>query len=382
MNKNNLEGLRKFVAPEFVFGSNSRLIAGQYLKNFGVKKTLVVTDEGVISAGWTSEIIDSIKEEGIDYVVFSGVTANPKDHEVMEGSKLFRDEGCTGIVAIGGGSPMDCAKGISIVSSNGGNILDYEGVDEVPNPGPPLICVPTTAGSSADLSQFAIITDSSRKVKIAIISKSTIPDVALVDPDTTVSMDSDLTAATGLDAITHAVEAYVSNASSPITDLHALEAIRIVKENLINAINRPSDLNARRMMMMGSLYAGLAFSNASLGAVHAMAHSLGGLMDSPHGEVNAILLPYVIEYNFDYATERYLRIAGLMDVSTGRVTDIAASFTGLKERAGDRKRLSDLGIKKSDIPALAANAMNDACMVTNPRIPKLQEIKEIYEKAL
>lgn len=374
--------LRKFVAPEFVFGRGARFLAGRYLTNFGVRKALVVTDPGVIAAGWTAQVLDSIASEGISYALFSGVTSNPKDHEVTEGARIYKNEGCSAIVAVGGGSPMDCAKGIGIVSSNGSNVISFEGVDNVPLPGPPLICVPTTAGTSADVSQFAIITDTVRKIKIAIVSKSVIPDAALIDPETTVSMSEELTASTGLDALTHAVEAYVSNAHSPITDLHALEAVRLVSANLVRAIRNPADGEARTNMMMGSLHAGLAFSNASLGAVHSMAHSLGGMMDFPHGEANAVLLPYVIEYNFPAAAERYRRIDEAMGLPDRKSSDIVAAFVRLQKEAGVDKRLGAMGLQKDDIPALARTAMSDACMVTNPRRPTVRDIENIYEKAL
>ncbi len=193
---------------------------------------------------------------------------------------------------------MDCAKGIGIVSTNRKNILDIEGIDNVPIPGPPLICIPTTSGTSADVSQFAIINDTVEKRKIAIISKTVVPDVALIDPLTTLTMPAYLTACTGIDALVHAVEAYVSTANSPLLDLHALEAVRLVCTNLPQVLAAPTDLELRGKMTLASLQAGLAFSNASLGAVHAMAHSLGGLLDLPHGECNALLLDHVVNFNY------------------------------------------------------------------------------------
>nr|HPO49099.1 iron-containing alcohol dehydrogenase [Spirochaetota bacterium] len=210
MASKNLENLRKFVAPEFVFGVGARKLSGRYLDNLGIKKVLIVTDEGVKNAGWLDKITISLEERDIDYVIYDNVSPNPRDYEVADGSEIYLKNKCSGIIAIGGGSPMDAAKGIGIVSSNGGNILDYEGVDEIKTSIPPLVCVPTTSGSSADVSQFAIITDTKRKVKIAIISKAVVPDVSLIDPETATTMDKDLTAATGLDALTHAVEALVS----------------------------------------------------------------------------------------------------------------------------------------------------------------------------
>jgi alcohol dehydrogenase class IV len=306
-----LRELRKFVAPEFVFGVGARNLVGRYAVNFAINKALVVSDEGVEKAGWLDSVLHSLRDEGVQAEVFTSVHSNPRDFEVMDGADLYQKKNCQAVIAVGGGSPMDCAKGIAIVSSNMGNILNFEGVDEVANPGPPLICIPTTAGSSADVSQFAIINDIKRSVKIAIISKAVVPDAALIDPETTVTMDPYLTACTGLDALTHAIEAYVSNAQSPVTDLHAREAINLVWHNL-RMHNTSDDLDVRCRMMLGSMDAGLAFSNASLGAVHAMAHSLGGFLDLPHGECNALLLEHVIDFNFDAAIERYVSIGRVM----------------------------------------------------------------------
>jgi len=378
--------LRKFVAPEFVFGVGARLLAGRYARNFGAHKVMVVTDPGIIAAGWLDQVLATLEEEQITCVVFDQVHPNPRDHEVMQGARRYQDEECELILALGGGSPMDCAKGIGIVVANAQNVLEFEGVDEVALPAPPLICIPTTSGSSADVSQFAIINDTERQVKIAIISKTVVPDVALIDPETTTTMDAELTAATGLDALTHAVEAYVSNANSPITDLHALEAIRLVWRSLANAQARPGDLEARSQMMLASLHAGLAFSNASLGAVHAMAHSLGGLLDLPHGECNALLLEHVVAYNFEHAAGRYRRIAA--EIGLDPPADNAAAkdalvnaLRSMRTSLGVRQTLAQIGVRPQDIPALAGKAIHDPCVVTNPRTPTAQDLVNIYEQA-
>lgn len=377
--------LRKFVVPEFVFGAGARHLAGRYARNFGARKVLVVSDPGVIYAGWTAQVTDSLRDEGIPFTIFSHVTSNPRADEVMAGVDVYQREGCNLLVSVGGGSPMDCAKGIGIASANKKDVLEFEGVDQVPVPGPPLICIPTTAGSSADLSQFAIITDSQRRLKIAIVSKMVVPDVALIDPVTTTTMDAELTAFTGMDALVHGVEAFVSNANSPITDLHALKAINLVTENLLPTVASPEDINLRTQMMLGSLHAGLAFSNASLGAVHAMAHSLGGFLDFPHGETNAILLEHVISYNFETAFERYWRVGQAMglDMMPGREKEsILSAIRNLRKSIGIDQTLREIGLNRNDIPALAEKAMQDACMVTNPRRPIQRDIEVIYEKAL
>ncbi|MGB0126619.1 MAG: iron-containing alcohol dehydrogenase, partial [Rhodocyclaceae bacterium] len=289
---------------------------------------------------------------------------------------------------VGGGSVMDCGKGIGIVSASGQPILAFEGVDEVVKASPPLICIPTTAGTSADVSQFAIVVNSAEKVKIAIISKSVVPDISLIDPETLVTKDPYLTACTGIDALVHAIEAFVSVAHSPMTDLHALEAIRLIHQNLPDSIARPLDVELRGRVMLGSLHAGLAFSNASLGVVHAMAHSLGGYTDLAHGECNALLLDHVIAFNFDAAPERFVRIAEAMgtdfrgmtaEVRRRRIID---SFRDFRRAVGVTGTLGDRRVRTSDVPMLAHNATADPCIVTNPRRVEEADIEALYEEAL
>jgi len=361
---------------------------GRYAKNFGARKVLLVTDSQVMTAGWVDPVLDVLKDEGINYEIYSNIKTNPTGSQVMEGSRIYLNEKCNFIVAIGGGSTMDCAKAIGIVSSNKKDIYEFEGVDKVPIPSPPLICVPTTAGSAADVSQFAIITDERRKLKMAIVSKTVVPDVALIDPETTLTMDRYLTICTGFDVLSHAFEAYVSNASSPLTDLHALEAIRLAGLNLIPTSNDLSNLDLRANMMLSSLNAGLAFSNASLGLIHAMAHSLGGFLDLPHGECNALLIDHVVEFNFEIEVEKYKEIAkalglnihGMGDKSIKKV--LINKIRDLKVETGINHSLKDVGVSMGDIPQLAHKAMNDACIITNPRRPTQNDVEEIFKNAL
>ncbi|MEF2229405.1 MAG: alcohol dehydrogenase-like regulatory protein ErcA [Pseudodesulfovibrio sp.] len=380
--------LRKFVAPEFVFGAGAAELAGQYAANLSVKKALVVSGPMLDALGVPGAVVDSLRREGVASALYTGISPNPRDHEVMEGADVFRREGCDAIVAVGGGSPMDCAKAIGIVCTNERHVLEFEGVDRVERPGPPLICVPTTAGTAADISQFCIINDIGRKVKIAIVSKTMVPDVALIDPMLTMTMDARLTAHTGLDALTHATEAFVSNASSAVTDLHALEAVRLIRRFLLRAVENPGDAEARTGMMLASTYAGLAFSNAILGAVHAMAHSLGGLLDLPHGLCNAILLDHVVDFNYEAASEKYRRLGNALGASIAPEAGepeareaVLDAFRSIKRAAGVRDNLTELGMSPADLPLLAKNALADACMLTNPRQPDAAQVMEIYEKA-
>jgi alcohol dehydrogenase len=380
--------LRKFVAPEFVFGIGSRLLAGRYVRNWGAKKVLLVTDQGVHDAGWSPEIAALLEEEGVGVVPFAAVSPNPRDHEVMAGVRLYADAQCDALVAVGGGSVIDAAKGIGIVASNGGHVLDYEGVDRVTVPMPPLICIPTTGGTSADVSQFAIINNTVDQVKIAIISKALVPDVALVDPQTLTTVPTYLGACTGIDALVHAMEAFVSNASSPLTDLHALEAVRLLHGHLASSLRSPQDLEHRSAVMLGSLEAGLAFSNASLGCVHALAHSLGGFLDLPHGECNALLLSKVVEFNFEAAPERYAKLGSvlgcdLVGLSSKEATETLRDYlTVLRRSMGIGGTLRNRGLDPSIIPVLAAKALKDPCNATNPRPPNARDLEVILEESL
>jgi alcohol dehydrogenase class IV len=380
--------MRKFVAPEFIFGVGARHRVGFYAQHLQARRILIVTDPGVIRAGWLAELQDDLAAGDLLSVVFSEVMPNPKDHAVMAGAQTYRDYGCDVIVALGGGSVIDCAKGIGIVAANGGHILDFEGVDQIPRPGPPLICIPTTAGTAADISQFAIINNTAQRYKFAIISKSVVPDVALVDPETTLTMDPYLTACTGIDALVHAIEAYVSTASSPVMDTHALAAIELIRDNLPLTIADPTSLAPRENMMLASLQAGLAFSNASLGAVHALSHSLGGYLDLPHGESNALLLEHVIRFNYPSAVPRYQRIGQALGINMASIPEarrearITEAIHALRTACGIHDGLTQRGISYSEIADLAPPATRDACLFTNPRRASLADIKTLYAEAL
>ncbi len=385
--KINLE-LRKFVAPEFIFGVGARELAGRYAGHFEARKVLIVTDPGVIATGWIKDVADSIKEAGLPYTVYSNVTPNPKADEVMAGAAVYQKEGCNVIAAVGGGSVLDCAKGIGIVSTNRKHILEFEGVDQVGTPMPPLICIPTTGGTSADVSQFAIINNVQQKVKIAIISKAVVPDVALIDPVVLITMNAHLTACTGMDALVHAIEAFVSNGSSPFSDIHALEAIRLVSRNLVGSVANLRDIDLRGKIMLGSLEAGLAFSNASLGGIHAMAHSLGGHLDLPHGECNAMLLRHVMDFNFNVAPEKYLQIGEAMGLDLRGMTlkhkksAILSEIDRLAKAVGIVDTLGIKGVSRDDVAPMASNAIKDPCIATNPRKPNKRDIEVIYEEAI
>ncbi len=382
-----LVSLRKFVAPEFIFGVGAMGLFERYLVNLDVRRPFLVSDPGVHAAGWTQVVVEGIERQGLAYTLFEDVTPNPKDYEVAAGVERFRANRCDGIVVVGGGSPIDCAKGIGILASNGGEITDYEGVDTISSPIPPLLCIPTTAGSSADVSQFAIITHTVQQRKLAIVSKAVVPDASLVDPQTTLTMDHDLTAATGLDALSHALESLASNASSSITDVHALRAIQLIAATLPQVLERPDDLELRTRQMAASLHAGLAFSNASLGIVHAMAHALGGLHGMAHGFCNALLLNACIRFNFRAAAEKYRRALSVLDLPISG--DDAADCATLTERLGrigprrwDINPLHGPVFDEATVKALAERAAADVCLLTNPRQASVSDIVGLYREVL
>ncbi|EMT50383.1 iron-containing alcohol dehydrogenase [Brevibacillus borstelensis] len=380
--------ISKFATPEIIFGNQSISQIGESLSRLGARKVFLVSDPGVLDAGWAEQAIKHIKESNLDYHLWTHVTPNPKDYEVHAGAAEYRDHECNAIVGVGGGSAMDAAKAIALLGTNDGSILQYEGVDKIERPLPPMVMLPTTAGSGSEVSQFSIIVDSARKVKMAIISKSLIPDIAIIDPQTLMTKDGRLTANTGIDALTHAIESYISLAATPLTEVLSLSAMRIISQNLRPSVASQYNLEAKQAMAMASLQAGIAFSNAILGAVHAMSHQLGGLLDTPHGEVNAILLPYVLEYNYIAAPEKYRKMAEAMGENVAGLSLHDASRLMMKavtNLTGDLQipvTLSELGLQPEHIELLSRNAVQDVCMATNPRDMSAEDVKALFQKAM
>ncbi|WAH55199.1 iron-containing alcohol dehydrogenase [Pseudomonas silvicola] len=380
--------LRKFVSPEIIFGAGCRHHVANYAKNFGARKVLLVSDPGVINAGWVADVEASLAAEGIDYALYSAVSPNPRIEEVMQGAERYRAEHCDVIVAVGGGSPMDCAKAIGIVVAHDRHILEFEGVDTLRVPSPPLILIPTTAGTSADVSQFVILSNQEQRMKISIVSKGAVPDVALIDPETTLSMDPFLSACTGVDALVHAIEAFVSTGHGPLTDPHALEAIRLINGHLVQMIANPHDLGLREKVMLGSMQAGLAFSNAILGAVHAMSHSLGGFLDLPHGLCNAVLIEHVVAFNYSAAPERFQVIAQTCGIDCRGLGHpqirqrLVDHLIALKHAIGFHETLGLHGVRMADIPFLSHHAMHDPCILTNPRHSSQRDVEVVFGEAL
>jgi len=363
---------------------------GEKIKELDGSKALIVTDEVLVEIGIVEEVTKHIKASDVDVVVFDGVQPNPTVGNVEAGLNLLEEEDCDIVVSVGGGSPHDCAKGIALVATNGGIINDYEGVDQSTEPMMPLVAVNTTAGTASEMTRFCIITDEERHVKMAIIDWRVTPNMAINDPLLMMKKPPALTAATGMDALTHAVEAYVSTAANPVTDSAALMAIKLISENLRNAVANGDNFEARDNMAYAEFLAGMAFNNASLGYVHAMAHQLGGFYDLPHGVCNAILLPHVERFNLIADPQRLADIAEEMGenidgLSVRKAADKALeAIVTLSEDIGIPQRLSELGgaeIKKKDFEVLAENAMNDACSLTNPRKATKEEVIGIFDAA-
>ena len=382
-----IEPLLKFEIPEIIFGRGSLKQIGQCSRRLGGDKVLLVTDPGVAAQGWIDEALGYLKQEGLKPVVYDNVVSNPRDFQVEEGAQVYARNECDVILAIGGGSPMDTAKGIAILATNQGRIEDYVGCNLITQPIPPLICVPTTAGTGSDVSQFAIIADLKKKIKMTILSRAIMPDISLIDPRLLQTKTPELIASTGMDTLTHAIEAFVSSLSWPLTDPHASHAIKLVFRHLKEAVQKKS-LDPLEGMAIASLEAGAAFSNAILGAVHALAHPLGGLYDMHHGLANAILLPVVLKKNLEHAQDKYALVANAMGIDTrGKTKAEAASqvphqIESLINMLHIPSKLSQVGVKREDIPALARDAAEDLCMMTNPQCYDATEIEAMYLDAL
>ncbi|MGB6067216.1 MAG: iron-containing alcohol dehydrogenase [Desulfomonilaceae bacterium] len=380
------DSLLKFEVPEIIYGLGALCQIGQCAKRLGGERVMLVTDPGIVEAGWVDETIKHLEQEDLKYVLYDNVVTNPRDFQVQEGAQEYVQKKCDVIVAIGGGSPIDTAKGIAILVSNHGSIQEYEGCNRIIQPLPPMVCSPTTAGTGADVTQFAIITDTDRKMKMTILSRAIMPDISLIDPRLLQTKSPELMAATGMDALTHALEAYVSSLSWSMTDPHAIHAVELIAEHLVTAV-KYKHIEALEGMSIACLEAGIAFSNAILGAVHALAHPVGGFYDIHHGVANVVLLPAVVRKNLEYSNEKYARVAAAMGAQTNgmTVTDAAISLLERIEKLiaelGLPTKLSSLGISKDDIPRMAALAEQDICMLTNPCCYSIAEIEELYKEA-
>ncbi|ANQ19787.1 L-threonine dehydrogenase [Vibrio natriegens] len=377
-----------FIPTVNLMGAGCLKDAADSIQSQGFKKGLIVTDKILNQIGVVEQVQGLLNERSVATVVFDGTQPNPTINNVNDGLALLKENECDFVISLGGGSPHDCAKGIALVAANGGHISDYEGVDQSAKPMLPLIAINTTAGTASEMTRFCIITDEERHIKMAIVDKHTTPLISVNDAELMLAKPASLTAATGMDALTHAIEAYVSIAATPITDAVAIKAIELIQAHLRTAVKNGENLEAREQMAYAQFMAGMAFNNASLGYVHAMAHQLGGFYDLPHGVCNAILLPHVQRYNAQVCPERLTDVAKAMGVNVegmsaeqGAAAAIDAIVTLAKD-VGIPAGIKELGAKLEDIPTLADNALKDACGFTNPKQATHEEISSIFEAAM
>ena len=377
-----------FIPSVTLIGIGAHKEVPEKMKALGGKKVCLVTDKGITAAGITEQMTTLLTKGGLEVAVYDETIPNPTDKNVHDGVEFYKKNNCDSLITLGGGSSHDCGKGVGLVISNGGKIHDFEGIDKSTKPMPPYLAINTTAGTASEMTRFCIITDTSRKVKMAIVDWRVTPNMAIDDPLLMVGMPPALTAATGMDALTHAVEAYVSTIATPMTDACALKAIELVSDYLRPAVANGQDMEARDKMCYAQYLAGMAFNNASLGHVHAMAHQLGGFYDLPHGVCNAILLPHVERYNLIAKVDRFVDMAKAMgeqvdQLSKRQAADRALSaIEKLSRDVGIPSGLSELGVKEKDIPTMTKNAQADACGFTNPRCPTDEDVIAIYTAAL
>ncbi|NMI07377.1 iron-containing alcohol dehydrogenase [Paenibacillus sp. SZ31] len=377
-----------YVPPVNLMGRGCLQEAGQMIEQMGIRKALVVSDRQLITSGVAEQVLSILRKSGLDYFVYDEVQPNPTCQNVHDGLRVFQDHGCDAIISIGGGSLQDAAKGIGIVATNGGHIREYEGLHQSKHKSVPLVAFNTTAGTSSEVTINYVITDEERKVKMVMVDRNSLVSLSVNDPELMLSKPASLTAATGMDALTHAVEAMVTPGGFTVTSATAAAAVELIFEYLPRAVRDGSDLEAREHMTYACFLGGIAFNNAGLGYVHAMAHQLGGVYDLPHGVCNAMLLPYVEELNAKHVPGKFRHIAKAigMDVK-GRSDEECSDYVieairQLSKEVGIPEKLSELGVKDPDVELLADNAMKDACAPGNPYQPSKDEVMELFRKII
>lgn len=386
MNQNVIHQFSFELPTKIVYGPGCLPRLLDELKAHGGKRPLVVTDPGVVSAGILTKITDLLKQDGIDYLVFDEIEANPKDVNVEAGARAARRFGSDCLIALGGGSPIDCAKSIGVLlAHNADCIKKYEGKTAATESLPLLITIPTTSGTGSELTFSSVITDTKNKYKMTIKSPFTAAKVAICDPELTLSVPASVTASTGMDALTHAIEAYTATTSEPISDAVALYAIELIYKSLLRAVEHGDDLEARSSMLMGSMLAGIAFSHSDVASVHCVAESLGGIYDLPHGTCNAIFLPHVMEYSMPYCQKKYARIAKAMGFDFSKDEQGAAlAVSAVQKLAKDVKLplFSELkGVFPSDFDLLAEMSVKNISTESNPRPMEKQDYLNVLQMA-
>ena len=371
------------------FGPGVIAKIGDRAKMLNMHKPLIVTTEGLskIDNGPVKQTIASLEKAGVDYAVFTGAEPNPKIRNVQAGKKMYQDENCDSIITVGGGSAHDCGKGIGIVLTNGDDISKLAGIETLKNPLPPLMAVNTTAGTGSELTRHAVITNEKTHLKFVVVSWRNIPLVSFNDPMLMLDIPKNITAATGCDAFVQAIEPYVSVDHNPITDSQCKEAIQLIQTALPEVVANGHNIEARTKMVEAEMLAGMAFNNANLGYVHAMAHQLGGQYDAPHGVCCALLLTTVEEYNLIACPERFAELAKVMGFDTTGLTLYEAaqkSIDGMREMCrlvGIPSSIKEIGAKPEDFEMMAKNALKDGNAFSNPRKGTVEDIVKLYQKA-
>lgn len=383
--------VNRFILNEVsYFGPGARKELPEVVKRLNGKKALIVTDKGLIQFGVAEKVTKVLDDASIPYEIFSEVKPNPTVSNVKAGIEAYKKSEADFIIAIGGGSAIDTAKGIGIVINNPefSDIISLEGCAPTKHKSVPIIALPTTAGTAAETTINYVLIDEDKKKKMVCVDPNDIPAVAIIDAELMYSLPKSLTAATGMDALTHAIEGYVTKGAWEMSDMFEIEAIRMINKYLRTAVSEPGNPEGRNGMAIAQYIAGMAFSNVGLGLVHGMAHPMGSLFDIPHGVANALLLPTVMEFNKPYCLDKFPKVAEAMGVDISGMTKEEASqaacdaVKALAIEVGIPQHLSDLGIKESDIPELAEQALTDVCTPGNPRPVTLEEIKELYKKVL
>jgi len=379
-----------FFSPEtIIYGKDSLLESGDKMKSFG-NKALLVTDRMMSRLGYTSRITDILEDKGIEYSIYDEVDDEPVDSMVEKGTQIFKNNDCQFLIALGGGSPIDAAKAIGIMTTNPGEIADYMGFNKVKNPTPPLVAIPTTAGTGSEATKVTIITDTQNDVKMLIVTPLVLPEMAVVDCGLTLSVPPELTAATGIDALTHAIEAYTSVKNQPLSDQFALSAISRISQNLKRSYDNGKDEQARNEMMLAALEAGIAFSNSSVTLVHGMSRPIGAIFHVPHGISNAVLLPSCMEYAVEGHPKRFARVAEAMGVndSCGQLELARLGVEKVKQLCEEVKvpKVTELGIEREEFlkstVKMAEDALNSGSPHNTFRAPSKEEIIEIYKEIL
>ncbi|WP_313997287.1 iron-containing alcohol dehydrogenase [uncultured Paenibacillus sp.] len=373
-------------AIEFGNGSVQELAA--HVRKLNGNKVLLVSDPGVQKAGMTERLTAVLAKEEIPYAIFNEIEPDPDIDGVMRGKELAASEGCDCVVGLGGGSALDTAKAIGLMLGNGGHIRDYVGIDKVPKKGTPVIAVPTTAGTGSELTIWSVLSDKRAKVKLSVGSAYNCPDLALCDPELTVSLPPHITAATGMDALTHALESFVNKATQPISEGLSIQSMKMIAHSLRTAVAQGENLEARYDMLMASLIAAMAFNPTRLGLSHALAIPLGAHFKIPHGTVNAILLPEVMQYNLMGNLDKFKTIAQIFGMPVDHMPPWEAAELSviavrkLKQDVGIHQTLSDFGVTEDALDRIAEEAMTSGNVPVNPRRPTLEDLKQICREAM